>query len=206
MNHRIRAGYFARIVALSLAAAIAAGCGGKSEEEVAEKAASAATEAKQAAERAEPVLAGDDRLANAVVVTSKSAAPVDLKYDITTKPAVGQPFEVDLTFLPRLAADSLDVEISAVEGLTLVGDSAIRFENVQAGERYTAKVLAHSDMDGMYYIGVSARMTTKVQAEVRGFSIPVVVGTPSAEETPAAPAVDAAGQAVQSMPATEPAR
>ncbi|MCJ7453229.1 MAG: hypothetical protein MUO39_12250 [Steroidobacteraceae bacterium] len=205
MNHRISAGYFARAIALSLAAAIAAGCGGKSEEEVAAKAASATAAAKQAAERAEPVLAGDDRLANAVVVTSKSAAPVDLKYDITTKPAVGQPFEVDLTFLPRLGAESMDVEISAVEGLTLVGDGAIRFENVQAGERYTSKVLAHSDVAGMYYIGVSAKMTTKVQAEVRGFSIPVLIGTPVAEVAPA-PAVDASGQAVQSMPATEPAR
>ena len=134
-----------------------------------------------------------------MVVTGKSSAPVDLKYDITVKPAVGQPFEVELTFLPRLAADSLDVEFSAVEGLTLVGGDPIRFENVQAGERYTAKVLAQSDVAGMYYIGVSAKMTTKVQTEVRGFSVPIVVGTPEAAETPApqpAPAHDASGEAV----------
>jgi len=204
MNHRIRAGYFARAIALALAAAIAAGCGGKSEEESAAKAVTAAAEAKQAAERAEPMLAGDDRLANAVVVTGKSAAPVDLKYEIMTKPAVGQPFEVDLTFLPRLGADSMDVEISAVEGLTLVGDGALRFDNVQAGERYAAKVLAQSDVAGIYYIGVSTKMTTKVQTEVRGFSIPVVVGAPVAEEKPAL-ARDESGQAIQSMPATEPA-
>jgi hypothetical protein len=205
MIHRIRAGYFARAIALSLAAAVAAGCGGKSDEQVAEKKATDATEAKQAAERAEPVLAGDDRLANAVVVTGKGSAAVDLKYDIATKPAVGEPFEVELTFLPRLAADSLDVEFSAVEGLTLVGGDPVTFDNVQAGERYAAKLLAQSDVAGMYYIGVSAKMTTKVQTEVRAFSVPIVVGTPVAE-APAAPAVDVSGEAVQSMPATEAAR
>jgi hypothetical protein len=202
MNHPIRAGYFARAIAVALAAALAAGCGGKSEEEAAAKAVKAAAAAKQAAEQAVP-LTGDDRLANAVVVTGKSSAPVDLKYDIVAKPAVGQPFEVELTFLPRLAADAMDVEISAVQGLTLVGDNAIRFEGVLAGERYTAKVLAQSDLAGMYYIGVSARMTTRVQTEVRGFSIPIVVGTPAAAAKPA-PQVDASGEAVQSMPATEP--
>ena len=204
MDHSMRAGYFARTIALLLVAALAAGCGGKSEEEAAANAVKAAASAKQAAEQAVR-RSGDDRLANAVVVTSKSSAPVDLKYDIASKPAVGQPFEVELTFLPRLAADAMDVEFSAVEGLTLVGDNAMRFEGVLAGERYTAKILAQSDLAGMYYIGVSARMTTKVQAEVRGFSIPVVVGTPAADAKPALE-VDASGEAVQSMPATEPAK
>ena len=207
MNQRIRAEGFARVIALLLTAAIVAGCGGKSDEEVAAKAARAAKAAAAAAKQSadDAALSAENRLANAVVVTGKSSAPVDLKYDLTTKPAVGQPFEVDLTFLPRLAADSLDVEFSAVEGLTLVGDSAISFEKVQAGERYTAKVLAQSDDAGMYYIGVSAKMTTKVQTEVRGFSIPVVIGMPVAAEKPA-PALDASGEAVQAMPATEPAK
>lgn len=207
MNHRIRAGYFASAVALSLAAAIVAGCGGKSDDEVAAKAAKAKAAVKQAAEDVESGPAGDDRLANAVVVTGKSSAPVDLKYDITAKPAVGQPFEVELTFLPRVGADTLDVEVSAVEGLTLVGGSAISFDKVQAGERYTSKVLAQSDAAGMYYIGVSAKMTTKVRTEVRGFSVPVVVGTPAAEDKPAvAPTEDAKGEVIESMPAAEPAK
>jgi hypothetical protein len=206
MTHRIRAGYFARAVALSLAVAVAAGCGGKSDDEAAAEAAKAKVAVKQAAEDAESGPAGDDRLANAVVVTGKSSAPVDLKYDITTKPAVGQPFEVELTFLPRVGADTLDVEVSAVEGLTLVGGSAMSFDMVQAGERYTTKVLAQSDVAGMYYIGVSAKMTTKVRTEVSGFSIPVVIGTPVAEEKPAAaPTEGATGEAIESVPAAEPA-
>ena len=206
MKHRIRAGHFAIGLALALAAALAAGCSGKSDSQVAAKAAKAAEKAaaKQVELQAKAAQAEDEPLANAVV-TGKSSAPVDLKYDISAKPAVGEPFEVELTFMPRLAADSLDVEISAVEGLTLVGNEALRFENVQAGERYAAKVLAQSEVAGMYYIGVSAKMTTKVQSEVRNFSIPIVVGMVVAAEKPE-PARDAAGEAVESMPAVEPAK
>ncbi len=59
---------------------------------------------------------GDEALANAVV-TSKTAAAVDLKYDVLAKPAVGQAFEIELTFLPRLAADLLEIEVTGIPGL-----------------------------------------------------------------------------------------
>ena len=203
MNHRTSTGFFARAITLSLATALAFGCGGKSDEEAAAKAArdTAKAAASEPAAKGAEAQPGDEKLANAVV-TGKTAAPVDLKYDIAAKPDVGQPFEVELTFLPRLAADALEVEISAVEGLTLVSSGAVKFDNVQAGERYTTKVLAQSAAAGMYYIGVAAKMTTKVQTEVRTFSIPVVVGTPAAVEKPA-PAKDASGEAVEPMKAVE---
>jgi hypothetical protein len=203
MNHRISTGFLARAIALSLATALAAGCGGKSDEEAAAQAAKAAAKAaaEQPVVKGDKGMPGDEQLANAVV-TSKTSAPVDLKYDIAAKPDVGQPFEVELTFLPRLAADALEVEISAVEGLTLVSSGGVKFDNVQAGERYTTKVLAQSAAAGMYYIGVAAKMTTKVQTEVRTFSVPVVVGTPVAVEKPS-PVKEASGGAVEPMKAVE---
>lgn len=203
MNHRMRTGYLASATALSLATALAAGCGGKSDEEVAAKATKSAKTAvaDQAAAVATKARQEDERLANAVA-TGKSSAPVDLKYDIAAKPAVGQPFEVELTFLPRAPADSLEVEISAVEGLTLVGDGKVKFTGVQAGERYTTKLLLQSGADGMYYIGVATKMVTKVQTEVRNFSVPIVVGSPAAAAKPA-PEKDAAGKPVEPMTAVE---
>jgi hypothetical protein len=188
-------------MALSLATALATGCGGKTDEEAAAQATkSAATaSADQPAAKSGKARLEDERLANAVA-TGKSSAPLDLKYDINLKPAVGQPFEVELTFFPRKSAEALEVEISAVEGLTVVGSGQVRFDNVQAGERYATKVLAQSGAAGMYYVGVAAKMITRVQTEVRNFSVPVVVGTPAAVEKPAQ---DAAGEPVESMPAVE---
>lgn len=203
MNHRMRSGYLASATAISLVAALVTGCGGKSDEDVAAQATKSAKTAvaDKAAAAAAKTRQEDERLADAVA-TGKSSAPVDLKYDIATKPAVGQPFEMELTFLPRASADSLDVEISAVEGLTLVGGGTVSFKGVQAGERYTTKLLLQSGVDGMYYVGVAAKMVTKVQTEVRNFSVPVVVGTPVAAEKPA-PAKDAAGKPVEPMSAVE---
>lgn len=203
MNEQVRMGFLVGAVAVSLAVALAAGCGSKSDEEAAAKASKAATvSANGSTARADKARSGEERLADAVVATGKSAAAVDLKYDIAAKPAVGAPFEVELTFLPRVSADALEVEISAIEGLTLVGNSQVKFDNVQAGERYTTKVLVQSGTAGMYYIGVAAKMTTKVQTEARSFSVPIVVGTPAVAAKPA-PEKDAAGTAVESMPAVE---
>jgi hypothetical protein len=199
----MRTGYLASATALSLAMVLAAGCGGKSDEEVTAQATKSAKTAvaDKAAAAAAKAREEDERLANAVA-TGKSSAPVDLKYDIAAKPVSGQPFEVELTFLPRASADSLDVEISAVEGLTLVGGGTVKFNAVQAGERYTTKLLLQSGTDGMYYIGVATKMVTKVQTEVRNFSVPIVVGSPAPAEKPT-PEKDASGKPVEPMTAVE---
>jgi hypothetical protein len=147
------------------------------------------------------VAPGDERMATAVA-TGKTSAPVDLQYDLLAKPDVGQPFEIELALLPRLAADTLEVEVSGIPGLTLVSGGSVKFEGITAGERYTSKVLARADAAGLYYVNVVVRMITKVQTEARAFSIPVVVGTvPAARK--AAPPQDATGQAIQSLPAAE---
>jgi len=143
----------------------------------------------------------DQKMANAVV-TGKTAAAVDLKYDVLAKPAVGTAFEVELAFLPRLPADVLEVEVTGIPGLTVVSGGTSRFEGVNPGDRYPMKVLVRADEPGLYYVGVAAKMSTKVQTDARTFSVPLVVGSPHAAEKPA-PATDASGQPIESMPAAE---
>ena len=134
---------------------------------------------------------------------SKTTAPVDMKYDVLSKPALGQPFEVEMTFDTRLSADSLEIEITEAPGLTIVGAKTASFTPVEGGQSYSSKVLVQGDNPGLYYIGVIAKMSTKVQTETRAFAIPVVIGDPPSAKK-ATPAQDATGQAVQSMPAQEP--
>jgi hypothetical protein len=199
MNARNIASTF---VIIALASAVAA-CGEKSEEAASTKAPAARepsveTTGPQAAATA----AKEARLANAVV-TGKSSAAVDLKYDFLAKPDVGQAFELELVFQPRAAADALEVEVSGMQGLTVVSGGTMRFENVRPGESQSGKVLAQAAAQGLYYIGVAARMVSKVQTEVRMFSIPVVVGTMPAATQKAAPQTDAAQQPIEPMPAVE---
>jgi hypothetical protein len=207
MNSRTQGSRFSTGLALlSLGALLTLmGCSNKSDEEAA--AALAPNKAKSSggvagAGKKPPAVEEESRLANAVV-SGKTSAPVDLKYDLAVKPDVGLPFEIELDFLPRLPADALDVEVSGMPGLTLVGSGAVRFDNVEAGATYTQKVLVQADATGTFYVSVIAKMITKVQTEVRTFSVPVVVGTAPAVVSKPAPQRDASGQAIESMPAKE---
>jgi hypothetical protein len=146
------------------------------------------------------------RLANAVA-TSKGGAAVDLLYDIALRPMAAQPVEVELVFEPRSAADALEVEVSAVPGLTIVSPVQARFAPVASGEQHSTRILVVADTDGLYYINVIARMVNKVQTEARTFSVPLVVGNasagaPAGETIPGAGAA-AAGETVKSLPAED---
>jgi hypothetical protein len=194
-----------RALALAALATLLAGCGRGGDEQAAEPAKKPAEQPAATAAKA-PVAADDpDSLKANAVTTGKTSAAVDLKYDVLSKPDPGQQFEVELVFLPRAAADSLEIEITSIPGITVVSGGTARFENVTAGERYPAPVVARADGPGLFYLGVAARMVSKVQTEARTFSVPVVVGAVSAPEKPA-PAADASGEAVESMPAAESGR
>jgi hypothetical protein len=109
-----------------------------------------------------------------------------------------------LTFLPRLAADRLEIEVTGIPGLTLVSGGTAAFDDVGSGDRHVTRVLARADAPGIFYIGIAAKMVSKVQTDARTFSIPIVVGAVAAAEKPT-PATDASGQAVESLPAVESA-
>lgn len=205
LNDDVRTTGFRRL-ALTAAAALLAGalvtaCGGGDEDAAVTKAERA--EANKTVPATPPANAGEkhERLA-AAVVDSKTTAPIDMHYDVLAKPALGQPFEVEMTFTARLPADKLETEITEAPGLTIVGEKTATFSPVEGGQSYAAKVLVQGDTPGLYYIGVIAKMSTKVQTETRAFAVPVVIGDPPSAQK-ATPDKDATGQAVQSMPAQE---
>jgi hypothetical protein len=202
MNDTFRPGAATRVFTVVALAAVLAACGRGEDEQAAATDTPPATAGAPAGGAAAPAESPDDkRMANAVV-TGKTTAPVDLKYDVLAKPDVGQPFEIELAFLPRLAADTLEVEVTGIPGLTVVSGGSNRFEGVLAGERHVAKVLVQADAPGIYYANVVAKMVTQVQTEARTFSVPVVVGSvPAAQKVE--PARDASGEAIKSLPAVE---
>ena len=196
-----------RAFALTALASLAVACGGGDEKSAAGKAAAptdAAGDASQPAAAAAAKAAPDDGLANAVAV-GKTAAAVDLKYNIAARPALGQPFEVELVLLPRLAADTLEVQATGMPGLVVAGGAEAKFDQVVAGEKYAAKVLLQVMEPGLYYVGVTAKLVNKVQTDSRTFSVPVVVGQlPAVEKaTPAATGANSGGEAVEAAKAVE---
>lgn len=206
MTHNASHRVFQRALVVVAMAALLAACGGGEEPSAAASATKTAEKPAAAAKAPAKADDPDSRLATAVA-TGKTSAGVDLKYDVPARPGPGQDFQIELVFLPRVAADTLEVEVTPIPGVTIVSGATARFETVVAGERYAAPVVARADGQGLYYLGVSARMATKVQTEARTFSVPVVVGVAAASQKPAqAPAQDASGQPVESLPAKETGR
>jgi hypothetical protein len=194
-----------RALSLTVLATLAMACGGGDEKAAAEKAAPAVAAgdvSKQAV--AAEAKAADDGLANAVAV-GKTAAAVDLKYDLAARPGLGQPFEVELVFVPRVAADALEVQASGMPGLVVAGGADAKFDQVVANEKYAAKVLLQVTEPGVYYVGVTAKLVSKVQTDSRTFSVPIIVGElPAVQKpAPAAAAASSGGEAVEASKAVE---
>jgi len=206
MTHNPSRRFLQSALALVSLTALLAACG-RGDEQPSSAPAEQAAEKPAAAVKA-PAKADDpDSGLATAVATGKTSAGVDLKYDVAAKPEPGQDFQIELVFLPRVAADALEVEVTPIPGLTIVSGATARFESVVAGGRHPAPVVVRADGPGLYYLGVSARMATQVQTEARTFSVPVVVGTVAAAQKPEqTPAQDASGQAIESLPAEESGR
>jgi hypothetical protein len=192
-----------RALVVAVLAATVAGCGSKDRDEAAAGKEGATAGHKQKKPATAPV-PQEERMANAVVV-GKAAAAVDLQYNLLARPAAGQPLEIELSFVPRAAADALEIVANGMPGLDVVTGGTASFKNVTAGEHYDAKLLVQPAADGIYYVGITATLSTKVQTDTRAFSVPVVVGTlPASAKPAAATAADAsAAQPVKSSPAVE---
>lgn len=174
-------------------------CGSESEPEATPAAAPAPQQPSAAP--AQPVDDPTTRMARAVG-DGKPGAAVDLRYDITAKPEVGVPTEVEMAFVPRAGVDALDATITGMEGVTVAGNLKAHFDDVEPGKAYPHTISLLPERTGVYYITVEVTTTLGGAAVGRTYSIPFVVGTPAAQRK-ADPPKDATGQAIESMKAEE---
>jgi hypothetical protein len=189
-------------VALPVFLAVISGCGRGDDDPTRATKPAAQSPADAAAAASQASAARDERRAANAVATGAAGAAVDLQYEVTPRPEKGQPFTIQLAFVPQTPADSIEAQLSATPGLRITSAESVRFADVKAGERYTTDVLVVGDTPGLYYVGVVARMATQVQTDARTFSVPVVVGAPL-QSTETQPAPDASGSAIVTPPAQE---
>jgi hypothetical protein len=170
-------------------------CGSESEPE---PTAAAPTSTKAAAPRPDDATA---RMARAVG-SGKPGAAVDLRYEFKGKPDVGVPTELDVAIVPSVGVDSMHALISGMDGISVTGELQTNFPEVEPGKPYMRKVTVVPERSGVYYI--TATITTEIGTSslARTFAIPFVVGNVQPAQKPA-PAKDAKGEAIESMPAKE---
>lgn len=183
-------------VVVSMAGLLAA-CGSDSEPEAA---APTPAPAKPTVAATPP---GDEtaRFAKAVG-DGKPGAAVNIRYEFAGKPSVGTPTDLDLALIPSAGVDSMVAKLAGMDGITLAGNLEASFSAVEAGKPYRHKVSVLPDRTGVFYVTVSVTTQIAGSSVGRSFSIPFVVGQPSAPQK-AAPARDEKGEAIQPMKAQE---
>jgi hypothetical protein len=169
-----------------------------------EEAGAKAAKPKPAA-AAKPAVAVNDSTAKMAraVGNGKPGAAVDIKYDILARPAAGTPVQVDVALIPGPGVDSMEATFTGMDGITLAGSLTASFPEVKSGETYKHTLSLLPDRNGVFYITVAVNTQMAGNTLGRTFSLPFVVGKTPVQEKPAAPAVDATGQAIEPMQAEE---
>jgi hypothetical protein len=106
----------------------------------------------------------------------KSQAPVTVKFDLGSRPAVGQPLEIAIALIPQIAAGAT-VEVSASPGLTLAGDeSKFEFASVEPNVVYRHNVKLTPSAEGVLFVNLNVSLKHDELTDTRVFSFPVIVG------------------------------
>jgi hypothetical protein len=171
-----------------------AACGSDSQESADGTAASPKTAAR-------PVDDATATMARAVG-SGKPGAAVDIRYEFKGKPAVGTPMDLVIAIIPSVGVDAMDAKISGMDGVGVTGAQMLNFAEVAPGKAYTHRVTLLPDRSGVFYVTVTVTTQIGNSSLGRTYSIPFVVGSAQAAQKPA-PAKDANGQAIESMPAQE---
>jgi hypothetical protein len=105
----------------------------------------------------------------------KSQLPVDLKFDLQQRPALGQPLDVNIAVVPQIDAGAAEIQIAG-EGFTFApGTSPILLPTVAAGEVYRQTVKVTPTVAGVLLLGLTISLKHDELTESRAFSIPVIV-------------------------------
>ena len=110
-------------------------------------------------------------------------APVEVRFELSSVPVQGQPFEVDVAVLPQATTPVLRIAIEGGSGLSLLAPAApVAIEKVQAGSVEHVTVRATSTDAGTRVLTVKVTFDFPAGAESRDFAFPLIVGAASAPD------------------------
>ena len=198
-----------RFLMLALGAALCAACGDRAPAD--SSADQAATSKPASPQSAAAALAAADSASveDAEKLTAdmvrgvspgKPTAPVELKFNVAAKPALGAVLSIDVAVLATAPSDSMTLSVQGSTGLEVDPSTSLaNFPKSQAGALHRHKLLVTPRAEGAFYLNVL--ITTVVPGagpQSRSFSIPLLVGGVAALEKPLAalPAIDSSDQRV----------
>ena len=123
------------------------------------------------------------------VTVGKSTLPVAVKFDLSSRPQVGQPLEVVLAVLPQEAADGAVVKVTGSTGLQVAPNaSSIDMGAVDPAQAYKINVTVTPTLEGVSLLALEVALKHDDVTDTRSFSVPLIVvgadaGPPGAPPT-----------------------
>ena len=153
-----------------------------------------------------------DAMVSAVSSSGKPGAPVELKFDLASRPELGKPLQVTVVVVPLgEGITQLRVVFQSNEAVEVQAGSEMAVQNRPAvGVAVSHSVTVVPRRDGVFYLGAVALVEGPGGSVARSFAIPIIVGDPvEAERAVAAKpsqgvmAKGEGGENVISLPASE---
>lgn len=157
---------------LLLCAAALAGCSGNSA-----SAPAAPTQIKPRASIAKPSGTPAEQTAGMVQAASqgKSQVPVELKFDFSQRPKVGQPLEVNLALIAQISASPATIQVNGADDVAVAaGGNQFDIPAEEAGEVYRHTVSVTPGAEGVVLLGVTVSLKHDELTDQLAFSIPII--------------------------------
>ena len=106
----------------------------------------------------------------------KSQLPVQLKFEVSQRPTVGRPVDINIALIPAIDANGANIQVAGGEGLTVVaGASQFDLAAVEAGQVYRQSVKVSPSAVGVLLLNLTISLKHDEMTESRLFSIPLIV-------------------------------
>ena len=109
------------------------------------------------------------------VTVGKSAVPIAVKFDLASRPTLGQPLQIALAVVPQIAG-AARVKVTGSDGLKVApGSATIDIPSIDPTQAYRINVIATPTADGVQLLDLTVSVTHDSSTDTRSFSIPIIV-------------------------------
>jgi hypothetical protein len=105
----------------------------------------------------------------------KSPLPVQLKFEVTQHPKMGQALDINLALIAQVDGSPAIIKVTGGDGLTVPSEaSEFNIPAAAAGEIYRQTVKVTPAAEGVLLLGVTVSLKHDEQTDLKSFSIPLI--------------------------------
>jgi hypothetical protein len=105
----------------------------------------------------------------------KSALALDMKFELASRPKLGQPLEVNVALVPQLSGGPASLQITSSTGFAAPDTSAFEIADMEPGEVYRHTLKLTPSSEGLQVVNVTISVKHEDVNDTKVFSIPVIV-------------------------------